>query len=167
MSDLTNEIVLRPRFKIDLATDLESLMQLFDRDSKAPFVLKRLDEHVYLRFRKEDTNFWSPQLHLELTSFEKNTSSIHGVFGPNPTLWTFFMFLHFGIGTLFVILGIFAYSKYSLGDDITLWVAGMVFLVILWFSLYALGRYGKSQGKDQMRQLNSFLEDIIRDSPRF
>ena len=166
MSDLTNDIVLRPRFKIDLATDLESLKKNFDRTSEPPFVLKRLDEHIYLRFQKEHTNFWSPQLHLELTSFEKNKSTIHGVFGPNPTLWTFFMFLHFGIGTLFVILGIFAYSKYSLGDDITLWLVGMFFLVVLWFALYALGRFGKSQGKGQMKQLSLLLEDLIQNLPR-
>lgn len=53
MSDLTNDIVLRPRFKIDLTVDLESLMKNFDRDSEPPFVMKRLDEHIYLRFKKE------------------------------------------------------------------------------------------------------------------
>lgn len=162
MSDLTNEIILRPRFKIRIATDLETLMKNFDRESEAPFLLSRLDEHVYLKFRKEYTNFWSPQLHLELTSFEKGLSTIHGVFGPNPTLWTFFMFLHFGIGTLFIILGIFAYSKYTLGNNITLWVAGMVFLVILWFALYALGRFGKAQGKPQMQQLHAYLDRLIQ-----
>ncbi len=166
MSDLTNEIVLRPRFKIDIASDLESLSRSFDRDTHPSFALKRLDEHVYLRFRKEHTNFWSPQLHLELTSFEKGKSTIHGVFGPNPTYWTFFMFLHFGIGTLFVILGVFAYSKFSLGNDVTLWLVGMFFLVVLWFALYGLGRYGKSQGKEQMKQLNTYLEELIQDLPR-
>nr|WP_299346421.1 GTP-binding protein [Allomuricauda sp.] len=166
MSELGNEIVLRPRFKIELSTDLESLKTTFDIVAKNPFSLKRLDEHVYLRFEKSHTDFWSPQLHLEMTSFEKNESTIHGVFGPNPTLWTFFIFLHFGIGTLFVILAVFAYSNYSLGHDITIWMVGMVFLVVIWFALYAFGRLGKSKGKPQMRQLRDYLDELIQDVPK-
>mgnify|MGYP000355193415 FL=1 len=104
MSDFTNEIVLRPRFQVALKTDLEHLKQVFDQSEEGRFVVKRLDEHIYIKFRKSEITFWSPQLHLELTSFEEGVSKIHGVFGPNPTLWTFFMFLHFGVGTLFIIL---------------------------------------------------------------
>lgn len=144
MSDFTKEIVLRPRFQISLKTDLEQLQHVFDNVHTERFLVKRLDEHIYIRFRKSETTFWSPQLHLELTSFEKGISNIHGVFGPNPSLWTFFMFLHFGVGTLFVILGIFAYSNYSLGHDVTFWMVGMFFLVLIWFTLYAFGRMGRA-----------------------
>ncbi len=166
MSDLTNEIVLRPRFKINLQTTIEQLQQAFDDSPKDKFSVKRLDEHVYIRFKKAETDFWSPQLHIELTSFEKGVSTLHGVFGPNPTLWTFFMFLHFGVGTLFVILGIFAYSKYSLGNDVTFWLVGMVFLVIIWFALYAFGRMGKAKGRPQMNQLKAFLDELLTNLPQ-
>ena len=166
MSELTNEIVLRPRFQLNLKTDIDHLKQTFDQSSKDPFLIKRLDEHVYIRFKKSETTFWSPQLHLELMSFEEGVSKIHGVFGPNPTLWTFFMFLHFGVGTLFIILGIFAYSNHSLGHDITFWMAGMIFLVLIWFALYAFGRMGKSKGKGQMDQLKAFLKEQISNFQR-
>ncbi|WP_136465839.1 GTP-binding protein [Flagellimonas onchidii] len=166
MSDLTNEIVLRPRFELSLNTELDRLKQIFDDCSEDPFMVKRLDEHIYIRFKKKSTTFWTPQLHLELTSFEKGVSKIHGVFGPNPTLWTFFMFLHFGVGTLFLILAAFAYSNYSLGKDITLWIVGMVFLIIVWFSLYAFGRMGKEKGKPQMEQLKTYLRKLVSDFKR-
>lgn len=161
MSDFTNEIVLRPRFEIAFKEDLERIKAVFDHQAQDPFLIRRLDEHIYIRFKKSETTFWSPQLHLELTSFEQGTSKIHGVFGPNPTLWTFFMFLHFGVGTLFIILAVFAYSNYSLGHDITFWMVGMVFLVLIWFSLYAFGRLGKSKGKPQMEQLKSYVRELI------
>ncbi|WP_420320337.1 GTP-binding protein [Flagellimonas sp.] len=163
MSDLPNEIVLRPRFELSLNTELEHLKSIFDGVTKDPFQVKRLDEHIYIRFKKSETNFWTPQLHLELTSFEKGVSKIHGVFGPNPTLWTFFMFLHFGVGTLFLILAAFAYSNYSLGKDIKLWIAGMVFLIVIWFALYAFGRMGRAKGKPQMNQLKDYLKELISD----
>ncbi|WP_067030336.1 GTP-binding protein [Allomuricauda sp. CP2A] len=161
MSDFTNEIVLRPRFQVALKTDLEHLKQVFDQSEEGRFVVKRLDEHIYIKFRKSEITFWSPQLHLELTSFEEGVSKIHGVFGPNPTLWTFFMFLHFGVGTLFIILGIFAYSNHSLGKDVTFWLVGMFFLTVIWFALYAFGRMGRAKGKPQTEQLKDFIRQKI------
>ncbi|MBO0321565.1 GTP-binding protein [Muricauda sp. CAU 1633] len=161
MSDFTNEIVLRPRFQVALKTDMDQLKAIFDQSEEESFVIKRLDEHIYIKFRNSENTFWSPQLHLELTSFEKGVSKIHGVFGPNPTLWTFFMFLHFGVGTLFIILGIFAYSNHSLGKDVTFWMVGMFFLVVIWFSLYAFGRMGRAKGKPQMEQLKTFIRKKI------
>jgi len=161
MSDLTNEIVLRPRFRITLRTSLEELEAIFDTDPVNHLSIKRLDEHIFVKFKKPETTFWTPQLHLELSSFEEGVSNIRGVFGPNPTLWTFFMFLHFGVGTVFIILAIFAYSNYSLGKDITLWSVGMFFLVVIWFALYAFGRLGRAKGKGQMEQLKQFVRDTI------
>ncbi len=161
MSDLTNEIVLRPRFRVSLIANLEQLESIFDNATGSPFLIKRMDEHIFVKFKKAETTFWTPQLHLELSSFEEGVSNIRGVFGPNPTLWTFFMFLHFGVGTFFVILGIFAYSNYSLGKDITLWLVGMFFLVVIWFALYAFGRLGRFKGKGQMEQLKQFVRDTI------
>ncbi len=161
MSDLVNEIVLRPRFDIRLYTDPDILKTAFDVKPKDPFLLNRIDEHIYIRFKKEATNFWSPQLHLEISSFSKGKSTIHGVFGPNPTLWTFFMFLHFGVATLFVILGIFAYSKHSLGHNITPWLIGMGFLIVVWFAFYAFGRLGKAKGKPQMEQLRRYADELF------
>ena len=104
MSDLTNEIVLRPRFRVSLRVNLEQLESIFDAASADSLLIKRLDEHIFVKFRKAETTFWTPQLHLELSSFEEGVSNIRGVFGPNPTLWTFFMFLHFGVGTIFIIM---------------------------------------------------------------
>ncbi|RYC51855.1 GTP-binding protein [Flagellimonas olearia] len=166
MSDFTNEIVLRPRFQLALKTDLDHIKQVFDSVGDGQFVVKRLDEHIYIRFQPSEITFWSPQLHLELISFEEGESQIHGVFGPNPTLWTFFMFLHFGVGTLFVILGVFAYSNHSLGKDVTLLLVGMFFLVLIWFGLYAFGRMGKSKGKPQMEQLKDFFRKMVSGFPR-
>jgi len=166
MSELVNEIVLRPRFDIRLFTEPEVLQKAFDVEPKDPFLLKRIDEHIYIRFKKKYTNFWTPQLHLEISSFSPGKSTVHGVFGPNPTLWTFFMFLHFGVATLFIIMGIFAYSKHSLGHDITIWLVAMGFLVVIWFALYAFGRLGKAKGKPQMQQLRLYADELFIEMQR-
>ncbi|MEM8999842.1 MAG: GTP-binding protein [Bacteroidota bacterium] len=161
MHDLSNEIVLRPRFVIELHQPFEAVSKMFEKTPEKPFSIMSLDEHIYLKFDAEHRSFWSPQLHLELISLKTGTTTVKGVFGPNPILWTFFMFLHFGVATMFVILGIWGYSKYSLGHDTTFIMGGMFFLVTLWFILYLSGSIGKTKNKDQMHQLRNYLDDII------
>lgn len=163
---LSNEIVLRPRFRITLAVDPGQVKAAFDKPPEPPLVVKQLDEHVFIRFDKAHTNAWTPQLHLELSSFDPGKTMVHGVFGPNPTLWTFFMFLHFGVATAFVILAVFAYSKHVVGDSIALYLGGMVMLVLAWFAFYAFGRLGRENGKPQMEELKTFLRSRIADMPR-
>ena len=157
MSSLTEEIILRPRFKFTLNKPMDLILKHLDNLDRPPFVINRLDEHVYIKFKKEDSNFWTPQLHLELMSFKPETTIICGVFGPNPTLWTFFMFLHFGIATLFIVIGVFAYSKHSLGHNITPWLMGMAALILIWVTLYVFGRLGRQKAKPQLNQLKLYM----------
>ena len=131
-----------------------------------PFEIKRSDNHVFIRFLKEETHLWSPQLHLELLDEAEfggkaDTTRISGLFGPNPTLWTFFMFLHFGIATLFVIFGIWGYSAASLGRPYGIQVGVMSLMVVLWVVSYFLGRAGKAKGKPQMNALYTLYKRRI------
>jgi hypothetical protein len=161
MKPLPNEIVLRPRFQLVHGAAKENLLSVFEQTNSPPFLLKRLDEHVFIKYNQQESHFWSPQLHLEIIEKEEGGTTIYGVFGPNPTLWTFFMFLHFGVGTFFVIFGILAYSSASLGKPYG-WLLGIMgLLILLWFVLYAFGRAGKKKGQPQMATLYSFMEDVL------
>jgi hypothetical protein len=71
------------------------------------------------------------------------------------------MFLHFGVGTFFIIFGIWAYSSASLKKPYGWMLGAMGFMVVLWFVLYAFGRAGKKKGKPQMHELNEFMNDIL------
>ena len=161
MKPIPNEIVLRPRFKLEQETNKEQLLNTFEQTKHPPFLIKRLDDHVFIKFNKQEAHFWSPQLQLEIIEKEEGGSRLYGLFGPNPTLWTFFMFLHFGVGTFFVIFGIWAYSSAVLNKPYG-WLLGIMgFMVILWFALYAFGRAGKKKGKPQMEALYSFMEEML------
>ena len=132
-------------------------MQCFEGEVEKPFLVKRLDDHIFIKFNQKEAHFWSPQLHLEINEEDKDHSKLYGLFGPNPTLWTFFMFLHFGVATFFIIFGIWAYSSAALDRPYGVQIGAMVFMVILWFTLYAFGRAGRRKGKPQMSQLYSFM----------
>ena len=86
---LTNEIVLRPRFKFTVNHDNENILKLFEDTKKkqSDFVLTRVDDHVFIKIPKAKQHFWSPQLHLEITKDETpGKSIIYGLFGPWPQL---------------------------------------------------------------------------------
>lgn len=161
MKILPNEIVLRPRFQLELLDAKETILAAFENSEEKPFLVNRIDDHVFIKFSVEQQHFWSPQLHLEINELEDKGSKLYGVFGPNPTLWTFFMFLHFGVATVFTILGIWAYSSASLHRPYALQLGLMGFMLVLWFILYAFGRAGRLKGKPQMHELHTFMMEVL------
>lgn len=161
MKMLPNEIVLRPRFQLELPDAKETILEAFENSREKPFLVNRIDDHVFIKFNVEQQHFWSPQLHLEINELEDKGSRLYGVFGPNPTLWTFFMFLHFGVATVFIILGIWAYSSASLNRPYGLQLGLMGFMLVLWLVLYAFGRAGRHKGKPQMHKLHDFMMKVL------
>ena len=160
--ELPNEIVLRPRFQDTFSECAGDLLRRIEGAARDPFIVKRLDDHLFIKFNEKQRHFWSPQLQLEILDEAGGSCRVHGLYGPNPTLWTFFMFLHFGVATLFVILGIWAYSSASLGRPYGLLIGGMAAMVVLWFVFYAFGRAGRAKGKPQMHELYAFYQEALR-----
>lgn len=161
MKPLSNDIVLRPRFQIELSGNKERVLQIFEKSKSKNYVVKRIDDHVFIKFVPEKLHFWSPQLQLEIIDVDDKASKLFGLFGPNPTLWTLFMFLHFGVATIFILLGIWGYSNASLDKPYGIQLGLMGFLVVLWFVLYFFGRIGKHKGKPQMKELYGFMMENI------
>jgi hypothetical protein len=159
----TNTIILRPRFKIELERQNEDVLQAFVTAKKAQkdFIVSRIDDHVFIKFPKEKQHFWSPQLHLEINEVDSKSCIVHGLFGPNPTVWTFFMFLHFMVAGLFIAFSIWAYTNWSLKTSYSFQVSMMIFMVIAWFVLYFGGSIGKASSKNEMHELNNFMNKTL------
>lgn len=165
MKILPKEIVLRPRFQLELSHSKETILDTLSKTAKGPILVKRIDDHIFIKFSKQHSHFWSPQLQLEIMALDEKKCKMFGLFGPSPDLWTFFMFLHFGVATLFIVLGIWAYSSAALQRPYRLQIGLMVFSVILWFILYVFGRMGRRKGKPQMHQLYKFMMDGLSPEP--
>ena len=158
---LSNEIVLRPRFNLELDKNLSSILGAFENPKSNLYKVKRVDEHIFIKIPKEKQHFWSPQLHIEIGEVDEKKSRLHGFFGPNPSVWTLFMFLHYVVATIFIIFGIWAYSNWSLKIPYELQLGVVISMFFCWFALYFAGRMGKIKGKEQMRELYNFMEDIL------
>ncbi|MBT8304260.1 MAG: GTP-binding protein [Bacteroidia bacterium] len=161
---LSNEIVLRPRFKIELNRNNEDALKAFEdlKTAQKEFIVSRIDNHVFIKIPQEHRHFWSPQLHLEIDEINKDNSQLYGLFGPNPTVWTLFMFLHFLVATIFIGFGIWAYTNWSLDSDYTIQLFVALFMVVVWFLLYFIGRAGRATGKSQMHLLNDFMKSVLK-----
>ncbi len=157
--EITNDIVLRPRFFMDLEIPSEKALKAFEEKGKTckDFKISRIDHHVFIRIPKKDQHFWSPQLHLEIYNVDEQPK-LKGLFGPNPTVWTFFMFAHFIVVTSFIGVGIWMYVNMSLGNDYLYAIIAMVLLFISWFVLYFAGRLGREAGKKEMYALYEFMK---------
>lgn len=161
MQVIPNDIVLRPRFQLELTGKKELVLGAFERAQKPPIFVKRMEDHVFIKFDKKETTFWTPQLQLEINDIDDQNLKVYGLFGPNPTLWTFFMFLHFGVATLFIVLAIWAYVSARLDKPYFLQTALMVLLVLMWIALYIFGRLGKRKGRPQMEILHKFMMEVL------
>ena len=163
MNENLNEVVLRPRFKIALNRSHTSVLEAFEakRLDQKQFIVSRVDDHVFIKLPKAQQQFWSPQLHLEINALENNKSQLYGLFGPNPTVWTLFMFLHFLVAGLFIAFCIWAYSNYALKVDYQLQVWGLIGMVILWFILYFSGRLSNTSNQKEMTALYTFMSSVL------
>lgn len=160
---MLNDVVLRPRFKIELNKKSQSVLSAFEvkKQNQNQFIVSRVDDHIFIKLPKNKQQFWSPQLHLEINETEDNKSMLYGLFGPSPTVWTLFIFLHFAVAGLFIAFAIWAYSNWALKEAYNLQIWGMVFMLILWIVLYISGRVSKTSNQQEMQDLHHFMTTVL------
>ena len=164
MENTINEIILKPRFKIFLEQDNESVLKkLIEilQSKNCDYICKISNDHIFIDLPSNKQKIWSPQLELVIEKAQKG-SVIRGLFAPKPSVWTLFIFLHFVTAISFFIFFALAYANYAAGNDNKFWVFFMGLMVFLWFFLYFLGQLGKRKAKKQMEELNDFLKISLK-----
>lgn len=158
-----DDIALRPRFKFGINKDNEVILEAFEqaKSNQSLFILTRIDNHVFIRFSNEKQNFWSPQLHLNINKIDENSSIVSGLIGPNPTVWTLFMFLHFMVAGLFIAFGIWTYTNIRLSNSYSIQICFMLLTIIMWFLLYFIGRLGKASCGNEIEKLSEFMHGVL------
>lgn len=148
---------------MELEIPYVQVIALFKEEKKKQnrFKISCLEDHVFLKLPKEEQLFWSPQLHLELSEISENRCLLQGFFGPNPTVWTMFIFFHVVVGTLFLADMVWLYSNHQLGNSIGLQIGIAIGLVLTWILLYFAGSIGKKKGKPGMQELYRFMMETI------
>ena len=162
-----NEVRLLMRFYKDVDQKMAEVLLKFknftDYD-RSHFNMKLCDDHIWIYIIGSKKEYWSPHLHLEFEAKGEHKTHIRGLSGPDQTLWTLFMFLHFLVAGIFIIFGMIAYSNYTLKQAITFDIIVMSLMVIVWILLYVIACQIRSNGNGQMHELEKLFSKIMMDN---
>ena len=155
---------VRPRIHLRISAQPDGLMErLRGRLEHCPrcFAVS-VGRHAEISVPPNDRRLWSP--HLSVTA-EDDTSGgtlLRGRFGPHPHLWTFYMFLTFGLGFALLVGLSWGYAQWAM--DVTPWaLLSVPVAAVLGGLLYLAGLIGQRLGREQMRSLRAVLEELIAD----
>ena len=153
---------LRPRFRIISNLSQEEVLNKI----KSRLNNKRISvegqiaqEHAFLRIRKKDQHYWSPELHIWVRK-QNNKTIIYGVVGPKPPVWTMFMFFYGLIISVSFFGSIYGFIQWNLGMDAPfLWSIALGILGVI--LVFMAARFGQWKGRQQMQLLRDFLDDAL------
>lgn len=162
--EIENDILLRPRFHKETSLTSETILENAKRlknEVKEDYRIKISDNHIFFFITLSKRKYFSPHLHVELIENEDKSTHVKGLFGPDQTVWTFFMFLHFIIAGIFLIFSMIAYSHWRLKQSTKLDFIIMGLMVIFWFALYTQARINRKKCEPQMHKLKDLMNRIL------
>ncbi len=157
----------RPRFKIftEISRDEYAIyLKRFLKERSLEFEGNINREVAIITVRSEQNNYWNPCLSLRTeTDPEENKTVIRGIFGPTSSVWTFFMFLNFIFGIMWMVAITIWYVEKQIKSNDFPWALTFSIIMLVCLALtFAAARIGKWKGKKQMQQLRAFAEDSIQ-----
>ncbi len=106
-----------------------------------------------------DQRVWSPHLSIRLDG-SADGCTLFGRFAPRAEVWTFFVFLYFGVAFLVVFGGIFGYVQWA--SDEPAWGLWSVWIGVPVLALLHLASaVGQRLGQEQMIELRSELDSVL------
>ena len=162
--ELDNNVVLRPRFHKDVDLTFSEIIAnatKIKEEVKEDYRVKISDHHIFLFIILAKRRYYSPHLHIQVIEKEDKTVHLKGLFGPDQTVWTFFMFLHFIVAGIFLVFGMFAISDGMLKTSVTkdLLISGL--MVVIWFLLYFIAKQIRYHGRHQIMELMRVFLRIV------
>lgn len=157
----------RPRFKIftDISREnyTEQLKQFLEEKSEN-YSGNINNEAAIINVKTDNNSYWKPCLALRTEiDPDENKTVIRGIFGPTAAVWTFFMFLNFIFGILWMVFITIWFVEKQIKSNDYPWALSASFIILfLLLSTFAAARIGKIRAKKEMQKLREFAEESIR-----
>jgi len=167
--DIDKPISLRPRFRYYSELDKTLLMERiksFKTKYKSKFKIKLSGEHIWIHLPKSKEKIFTPHLHLEIVEEDYDQPDkllIKGLYSPNSSYWTMFIFMHFILAGLFIGFTIMAYTKSILEESFMLYLYLMIGICVLWITLYFIARYNRKRGLPQAYELEELFKEWVKE----
>lgn len=159
---------VRPRFLLVSNKSVDQICELFDNSLSDPnrrYNGKVRTGYVSIYPIKEDRHYWSPHLTISLEPSEndQNQTSISGLYGPSPEVWTMFVFFYSIIGLALVIITVIGFANLSIGESASvLW--SIPILILAFVSMFVVSYFGQKKGHAQVEGMYEFMESILQRS---
>lgn len=155
---------LRPRYKKLVPLSREEIrskmLAALKSEGSNNLQYRSVSGHILISFKRAKRHFWSPVLDLNMEE-ENDATLLRALIGPEPSIWTMFMFFY-AVGGLAVTAGlILGYSQYILGHGVWYFLLIPAGLAIVLF-FYLAGLFGKARAREQMHELMDFTEDSLK-----
>lgn len=157
---------MRPRFRLSVPGTAEEVVARLESELADPGCPCRgtvAEGHrvVELRPAEEERHFWSPILSVTVAEDpEGGGSLVHGLVGPDASLWTLFAMSYMGLLTLLVFVGTLGLVQWGL--SMRPWGLYSVPLPLLaLIGLYGLSLIGRRLAAPQTTMLRAFLERAL------
>ena len=157
----------RPRFKIftDITREEYTVyLKGFLKENADLYEGNINNEAAIITVKSEQNHYWKPCLALRTEiDPDENKTLVRGIFGPTSAVWTFFMFLNFIFGILWMIAITLWYVEKQIKSTEFTWALTFSFVMLACLALtFFAARIGKFRAKKEMKQLRNFAEDSIR-----
>jgi len=154
---------LRPRYRKMLPLSREEIrtkmLTSLKENGASHLQYRSVSGHILISFKRAKRHFWSPVIDLNMEE-EKDGTLLRVLIGPEPSIWTMFMFFY-AVGGLAATAGlVLGYSQYLLGHGVWYFLLIPFGLVIIAF-FYLAGLAGKAKAREQMHELMDFTESAL------
>lgn len=157
----------RPRFKIytDITAEEYAVYLKSFLDENAENYSGNINsETAIITVKTAHNDYWKPNLALR-TEFDhdENKTAVRGIFGPTSAVWTFFMFLYFIFGILWMVFITIWFVERQINSNDFPWALTASFATIfLLLVVYFASLIGQRKAKWEMQKLREFAEESIR-----
>lgn len=161
---IKKELKLRYPFDLVVYKPIETIIKNCEKlkaKVEPDFRIKISEQYIRFSIGLLQREKFSPNLKITLEKMEDGNTYIKGIYGPDPVLWFFFIFIHVLIALVFLIFALVSYSKYKLNEPFTFDLLVMISMMIIWCLLYYIARYNRKKGQLQKQELEKLFQKII------
>lgn len=152
---------VRPSFEIEIDSDPDELMELLrQRLRRCPSCTgMSVGRHAELFVPEIERRVWSPW--LSLTAWQDGDGTlVRGRFAPHPSVWTFYLFVAFGLGFALLVGLTWGYAQWA--TNVQPWaLVTLPIVVVLAVCLYGVSLIGQKMSASQMADLREALDELV------
>lgn len=157
-----SDVRLRPRISRVSALPPAEVRRRIEAELKepdCPIEGRVFNSSAVLKALPAQRHFWSPHFEVGFDPAPDGGSSLRGVFGPRPAVWSILVAAYAAIGFLGVMGVTFGISQWMLGySPWVLWSGPLA--VLMGLLVYGVARIGRRLGYDQMVVQLAWVEEV-------